>query len=171
MVAVLDRDSTTSSDDYRLLRLFYEVAFLDSRRRAGMELDITDEDRLNTLLTLTSGDPGWTRRRFRRRQMMTPATVKGPDGVCRATILNMSPDGMLLRTDLDLEVGDAVLVKTGVPGTTQHSFPCQVVRAEDGHAAVTLNGIPLEVRYGSYRPRRERGRVLRPLGLGIRRIA
>jgi Tfp pilus assembly protein PilZ len=127
-----------------------------------MVLDVADEDRLSALLTLTSGDPGWIRRRFRRKRMMTSAIVKGPDGVSRATILDMSPGGMFIKTDLDGEVGDAVLVKIGVPGTTQHSFPCEVVRVEDGHLAVMLTGIPLEVRYGSYEPRKERGRVERP---------
>lgn len=140
---------------YRVVALFYEVAFLDSRRRAGLELTPDEEERLTVLIAALGGDPGWVRRRFRRRMMMLPAVVKGR-GIARATILNMSPDGMLVAAPLEVSEGDSVLVKIGRPGSdsAQRSFPCRVVRTERrGEAsliALALSGIPLEVRYGSY---------------------
>lgn len=140
---------------YRVVALFYEVAFLDSRRRAGLKLSPDEEERLTVLIAALGGDPGWVRRRFRRRMMMLPAIIKG-HGIARATILNMSPDGMLVAAGLDVSEGESVLVKIGRPGadSAQRSFPCRVVRVERrGEAslmALTLSGIPLEVRYGSY---------------------
>lgn len=153
--------SPEADAQYRVVHLFYEVAFLDSRRRAGMKLSFADEDRLAVLISALGGDPGWVRRRFRRRRMMVPAIVKG-SGVARATILEMSPDGMLLEAALDVTPGDRVLVKVGRPGTesVQHSFPCRVVRVERrgdlARMALALAGIPLEVRYGSYRSELQR---------------
>lgn len=137
---------------HRLLHLFYEVAFLDGRRRAGMTLSVDEEDRLGLLISALGGDPGWVRRRFRRKGLLLSAIIKGVCGVARASVLNMSPGGMLLVAELDAEPGESVLVKFGRPGAVQYSFPCRVERVgrhgDAQHLALAVTGIPLEVRYG-----------------------
>lgn len=155
---------------YHFVRLFYEVAFLDGRRRVGMALTADEEDRLSVLISIVGRDPDRMRRRFRRKPMLMPAIVKGPGGVARATVVNMSPGGMLMVTGLDVEVGELVLVKVGRPGSVQHSFPCKAVRVEEHDSeslvALTVTGIPLEVRYGGFQTRElemPRERVTQPL--------
>jgi hypothetical protein len=162
---------TQDDAQHRLVHMFYEVAFLDGRRRAGMRLSLDEEDKLAVLLSALGGDPGWVRRRFRRKAMLVTALVKGTRGVARATVLNMSPGGMLLVADLDADVGETVLVKYGRPGTVQYSFPCRVERVElqsgARHIALSFSGIPLQVCYGEHQG------AVRPRGgpISIRKTA
>jgi hypothetical protein len=136
-----------------LVKLFYEVAFLDSRRQAGLGLSQADEDKLMVFIAALGGDPGWSRRRFRRKATMLAAVVKTSSRLARGTVLNMSPGGMLLTSSIRARVGESILVKIGRAGGVQHSFPCQVVRVEEQGGAwqvgVRLAGIPLQVCYGS----------------------
>jgi len=139
--------------------MFYEVAFLDGQRRAAMKLSPEAQERLTLLLAMVAGDPvdpicpvRGQRRHFDRRSMLLPAIVKAAGRTSRATIFDMSPGGMFLVTQLEVEVGDVMLAKIGEPGMVQYSFPCRVVRVEQRggsyQVALALSGIPLEVHYG-----------------------
>jgi hypothetical protein len=144
-----------SNIKHRVVALLYELAFLESRQRAGQKLSPPAQQRCEQLQNQLGGDPGWSRRRHRRLSVMASAMIKTGNRFSRAVVGNMSGGGALVVTTVDLQPGDRLLLKIG-QGEAQYSFPCVVRRAERSGISSLLglefDGIPLEVRYGKRDP-------------------
>lgn len=142
-----DREQVSAQQ--RMVKLFYDLAYVDQRNRAGLEVE-HDADRHQGVRTLMSGDPGWGRRSYRRLPLLAPAELRARSRRGQALVLNMSAGGLYLATMLEGDVDDIIQVKLAGPGA-QYLFPCVVRRADTRspvfrQLAVELSGIPLELR-------------------------
>jgi len=150
------------ADQMDSVQLLHDVAYLEERSKAGLNLCATDRAQRYALLEIFGSDPGYdpaeqpdrtrARRRHRRLPLMLPGVIKAGKRLGRVTLLNMSAGGFFLASGIRAKVGDTVLIKLGHPDRgVQYSFPCQVIRAryERGahHLALAFSGIPLELRY------------------------
>lgn len=145
--------SQAQSDEHlKLLELCYRYAYLSGRRRAGMRLRPHEQVQLDSLSQLFEGDTRGQRRGFRRFPLVLHAVVKTPGGWCSADVLDMSGAGMFLALSQDVEPGDTVQVRLGLPDQVEYLFTCTVVRVvtdADGEvegAGISLCCVPLEMR-------------------------
>ena len=150
------------ADQMDSVQLLHDVAYLEERSKAGLNLSAADRAQRFALLDSLGSDAGYdpaqrpdqtrARRRHRRLPLIMPGMIKVNRRLGRVTLLNMSGGGLFLASNIKAQVGDAVMIKVGHPDRgVQYSFPCKVVRAryERGahHLALAFCGIPLELRY------------------------
>jgi hypothetical protein len=134
----------------RLIKLCYDIAYLESRVAAGMRLTAPEEQRLDTLSELMANDPGYGRRRHRRLRVEVDASVRIGARTLPVRLRDLSGSGVSLSTDVLLPPGTTLQLKIDLDGKAQYAFPCRVLRAlASGNGcelALAFEGIPLELR-------------------------
>ncbi len=143
MSYTIDDSVDRADDDLRVVKLCYDYAQLEERRRAG-ELEPAEEEQLRSLELLLVGDP-LRRRRHRRIATLVPASAKTPAGKLRGLVLNLSCGGMYLATSTRLPEGTPIKVRVGAPGKPRYIFRCVVKREGDGDhpgLGLTVEGAP-----------------------------
>jgi hypothetical protein len=138
----------------RVVKLCYEYSFLRGRRSVGLRLSRLDELRLSSLQRLLEEDSAEKRRRHRRVPVMLTVELRAEDGLRRATILNLSADGMFVATPTPVAAGSEVQIRIGRRTDVEYSFPCVVqwtISGANPGMGLRIIGIPLEVRHGAAR--------------------
>lgn len=134
----------------RLIKLCYDIAYLESRVAAGMRLSALEAQRLDTLQELMAQDPGYSRRRHRRLPIETEASVRFGRRTLPVRLRDLSGGGAALSCDVLLPPGTTVQLKINLDGQAQYAFPCRVLRAlASGNGCLlglAFEGIPLELR-------------------------
>ena len=137
----------------QVVKLFYDMAYLQARRDAGMVISSEEADQLASLQNIMGGDPTYHRRRFRRLPIQMIVKVRIHSQEDEAQVLNMSAGGFYLSSPIEAKAGEPLQVKVEAGDGALYTFPCVVCRADcDRDAcrlAVTFEGIPLEVRRGA----------------------
>lgn len=136
--------------NFRIVKLFYDIAYAEARLRAGLSLSAVEEQHLNSLRELVGGDPGWHRRTHRRLPVQLDATMRHAGRDLPVTITDMSGGGAAVFAPRALAPGARVVLKISGTGTALHAFPCTVRRieadSEGCRLALAFDGIPLELR-------------------------
>jgi hypothetical protein len=133
----------------KAVQLFYELAFLGGRARAGLLIPPRDKGRLMRLTRLLGGDPGWGRRRHRRMRLGLRARVRQGTSIVPALVLDMSGGGLSLAVAAAPDHDEPLVIAFNGAGTTEYSFPGKVCHVRDDHSAflvgVRFTAIPLAV--------------------------
>lgn len=138
-----------------LLKMIYEYSYLIGREGAGVPLSV--EESLYVSALRRRLEPRTAERRSHTRQIAAlPVLLKGPSGVRSGFVRNLSGGGMLIECGDALIPGSQIHARLGSAGETEYIFSCTVVRQENAYAGLRFDGIPLEIRYGSYRRTLER---------------
>jgi hypothetical protein len=132
-----------------LLKTVYDYAYLGGRKRAGVTLS-QEEHALLSALSSALEPADADRRAHSRRITALPALLKAPAGTRSGFACNLSGGGMLVECAEDLDVGGVLRVRLGSIGETEYHFTCRVVRRDGARYGLRFEGVPLEIRYGSY---------------------
>lgn len=144
-----------------LVKTIYDYAYLDGRQRAGVPLAAAERAQLAALRTALA--PAQPERRAHRRQVAAlPVLLKGAAGTRAAFAHNLSGGGMLVECAEPLAVGEPLRARLGSTGETEYIFACRVVHRAGTRYGLRFEGIPLEIRYGSYSRTVERASPPRP---------
>jgi len=139
------------SDDYlKLVEFCFKYALLQGRERMGQRLSEPQIIEYASLRRTLQGDPERQRRAHRRFSVRLPAALKLEQGYCNGQVLNLSANGMYLRSSRGARRGASVQVKLGRPGEVEYLFTCKVIRCVETegmfHLGLSLSCVPLEIR-------------------------
>jgi hypothetical protein len=131
------------------VKTIYDYAYLAGRQNAGVPLSGEEAGRLRGLRAALEYN-GPERRSHRRQISALPVLLKTSSGIASGFVRNLSGGGMLIQCSEALPVGSRLRARLGSTGETEYTFSCRVVRQETSYYGLKFEGIPLEIRYGSY---------------------
>ena len=134
----------------RTVELCYRYAYLEGRCRLHRRLSANEADELLLARKIVEGDDSGAKRRAHRRfPVLLAATLKTPQGLGSAAVLNVSADGLFVGASRDVELGTTVQVRVEADGV-EYLFTCRVVRSVRGKQfwglGLALCCVPLEMR-------------------------
>lgn len=138
-----------------IIRLSYELAYLEARLASRMRLSSKEWSRLSTLRQLLARDPAFARRAHRRFAVRAVGTIQMDDLPISVEIKDFSAGGCRVICPVVLRPGTQLKISIEMRRTT-FVFSAEVRRLEVKKGQATLglsfSGIPLELRRFRTRP-------------------
>jgi hypothetical protein len=114
--------------DLRIVKLCCQYATLHYLKNNRVMLSRNDSEKMHALERFLAGDSKNDRRSHQRMPIKLPVTLSKGESLGEGVMLNISPKGMFVLTDMRADLEEDISVYLPLTLNNQYSFNCRVIR-------------------------------------------